>query len=135
MVVSVVAGPGLAADRKKAAIARFVSTGQPTRRTVRDDSHQRAANSLRDFRRHDLLRWAAGGHCRVVRRVGGEAKPLDRRGRSPNAVVQDDAHQFGKRVGAIAGGADRGAKRRDQVGERIAHLAPILVNPAERVLF
>ncbi len=59
---------------------------------------------------------------------------LDRHGRHPHAIVHDDAHQLGERIGAVARRADRGPERGHQMGKGIAQRPPVFEDAAEGVL-
>jgi hypothetical protein len=50
-------------------------------------------------------------------------------GRPPHALVQDNPHQIGDGVRAVARAADRGSEGRHEVAKRIALPLPILEDP------
>ena len=134
MVITVVAGAGLAADRQSRAVCRLVGSDEAARGAFLDHARQRALRNFRHLMRHDAIGLRGALHDRLVRRGLGKAQPLDRDRRHPHPVIHDDAHQLGERVGPVARGADRGAERRHEMAERVAVLAPVFPDPLEGVL-
>src|SRR5262249_6906093 len=63
-----------------------------------------------------------------------EPELVDRACRQFDATVENDAHQIGERIGAIARGAECGAERGYQMRERVAHEAPLLQDALESIL-
>src|SRR5216110_1917932 len=90
MVITVVAGAGLTADRQIRAVCRLVGSDEAARGAFLDNARQRALRNFRHLMRHDAIGLRGALHDRLVRRGLGKAQPLDRDRRHPHPVIHDD---------------------------------------------
>src|SRR5204863_8516678 len=112
MVITVVAGAGLAADRQSGAVCRLVGSDEAARGAFLDHARQRALRNFRHLMRHDAIGLRGTLHDRLVMPALGIAEPLYPDRRHPHPVNHNDAHDVPERAGPAARSAYRGVARR-----------------------